>query len=277
MRLSVVIATFDAPDWLEKVLWGYAAQDHRDFEILVADDGSGDETRARIDRLRRETGLDLRHLWHERNGYRRQTILNRAIVEARTDYLVFTDGDCIPRRDFLAVHAARAEPGRFLSGGYCKLPLGLSKLISREDIAAQRCFDLGWLARNGLGGLKALSQKRKLAARGVWADFLDAVTPANASFNNCNSSAWRRDLLAVNGYDERMQYGGADREIGERLEHLGVRGKQIRHRALVVHLDHARGYKTRESIERNLGIRRQVRRERRAWTEHGIVPGARRA
>jgi len=267
MRVSIVVSTYNAPDWLEKVLWGYAAQSHRDFEVVVADDGSTDETRARIDRVRAATGLELRHVWHEDRGYRRQTILNRAILETRTDYLVFTDGDCIPRQDFVAVHVAHAEPGRFLSGGYCKLPLDLSKRIDRDDVLSGRCFDPSWLTSHGLRGR---SQLRKLSARGGWARLLDAVTPAKATFNNCNSSAWKRDLLAVNGYDERMQYGGADREIGERLVHHGIRGKQLRHRAVVLHLDHARGYKTQESIDRNLAIRREVRRGRLAWTPFGI-------
>jgi glycosyltransferase involved in cell wall biosynthesis len=268
MRVSIVVSTYNAPDWLEKVLWGYAAQTHRDFELVVADDGSTDETRDRIDRVRAATGLELRHLWHEDRGYRRQTILNRAILETRTDYVLFTDGDCIPRSDFVAVHVAHAAPGRFLSGGYCKLPLDLSRRIERDDVLSGRCFDPAWLRGNGLRGR---SQLRKLSARGGWARLLDATTPARATFNNCNSSAWKRDLLAVNGYDERMQYGGADREIGERLVHLGVRGKQIRHRAVVLHLDHARGYKTQESIDRNLAIRREVRLRRLAWTPFGIA------
>ena len=91
-----------------------------------------------------------------------------------------------------------------------------------------------------------------------------------ASFNNCNSSAWKGDLIAINGYDERMQYGGPDRELGERLENFGIKSKQIRHKAIVLHLDHARGYKTKESLEKNLAIRKKVKEEKITWTEHGI-------
>src|SRR5690606_36383582 len=160
-----------------------------------------------------------------------------------------------------------AQEGRFLSGGYCKLPMPLSELISKEDIITQRCFDTDWLIRNGLEGS---SQKRKLNAKGKWADFLDFITPANASFNNCNTSAWKKDLLEVNGYDERMQYGGPDREIGERLENKGIKGKQIRHRAICLHLDHSRGYKTQDSLERNLRIRENTRKNKVIKTPYGI-------
>ncbi|HJS07406.1 MAG TPA: glycosyltransferase, partial [Pirellulales bacterium] len=117
MRLSVILSTFNSPAWLEKALWGYAAQSHRNFEVLVADDGSSDETRQRIDVMRVRTGMTIRHIWHEDRGFRKCTILNRAIEAAAADYLVFSDGDCIPRHDFLGVHARLARLGRFLSGG----------------------------------------------------------------------------------------------------------------------------------------------------------------
>lgn len=267
MRVSVIISTFNSPDWLEKVLWGYAVQNYKDFEIIIADDGSDENTRKRIDHMRNVTTLTIRHLWHEHQGYRRQTILNKAILEASTPYIIFTDGDCIPRKDFVMVHVKHAKKGRFLSGGYCKLPMEVSKLISKDDIMRQQCFDFKWLFNNGLRGA---SQKRKLTASPAWGKFLDLITPATATFNNCNSSAWKEDLVAVNGYDERMKYGGPDREIGERLENFGVRGSQIRHQAIVVHLDHARGYKTKESIEKNLAIRREVRKRKIKWTPYGI-------
>tara|TARA_R100001132_G_C3206871_1_gene51615 strand:- start:312 stop:539 length:228 start_codon:yes stop_codon:yes gene_type:complete len=67
-----------------------------------------------------------------------------------------------------------------------------------------------------------------------------------------------------------MQYGGPDRELGERLENFGIKSKQIRHKAIVLHLDHARGYKTKESLEKNLAIRKEVKDQKKVWTEHGI-------
>ena len=101
--------------------------------------------------------------------------------------------------------------------------------------------------------------------------FLDLITTSRASFNNCNSSAWKSDLLAINGYDERMLYGGPDRELGSRLENYKVSGKQVRHTVLCLHLDHPRGYKTKESLDRNLAIRASTKKENKVWTDYGIV------
>ena len=268
MKVSVIISTYNSPEWLEKVLWGYTCQIHKDFEIIVADDGSGKETFDVIRFFQENSQLEIYHIWHEDKGYRRQVILNKAIQNAHTEYLIFTDGDCIPRNDFVITHVEQAERGYFLSGGYCKLSMDISRVIAKENIVSRESFELKWLRSYGSIGA---SQSRKLFAKGKLADFLDFVTPAKPTFNNCNSSAWKDDVVAVNGYDERMQYGGADREMGERLVNYGVLGKQIRHRAIVLHLDHSRGYRTDQSIEKNLGIRKQTRDRKASWTPHGIL------
>lgn len=267
MKISVIVSTYNSEAWLEKVLLGYRQQTWRDFEIIVADDGSRAATRELIEGFARDYPVPLRHVWHEDRGYRRQEILNKAIPLAESPYLLFTDGDCIPRRDFVAVHAALARPGRFLSGGYCKLGMALSERISPDDIASGRAFDPKWLrAHEPLGIHNAL----KLGATTPTGRVLDAITTAKATFNNCNSSAWKDDLLAVNGYDERMKYGGPDRDLGERLVNYGVRGQQIRHRAVCLHLDHERSYRTAESLALNREIRAQTRANRVVATPHGI-------
>ena len=264
---SVIFTTYNQPDWLEKTLLGFAVQDRTDFEVLVADDGSSLETRERIEGLRHSLPYVLRHVWHPDDGFRKCRILNRAIVHSRSEYLVFTDGDCIPRRDFIDTHLRLREPGRFLSGGYFKLPMSVSRDIDADDIASNRCFDLRWLRSRGL---QRAARDAKLAARGGAAALLDAVVPTRASWNGHNASGWKQDLLAANGFDERMGYGGQDRELGERLVNAGIRGKRIRHRAVCVHLDHARGYRTEESIRANLAIRAETRGQRLVRTAHGI-------
>ena len=178
-----------------------------------------------------------------------------------------TDGDCIPRQDFVEVHAKLAEKGKFLSGGYCKLPMTTSKAISKDDIVSGRCFNVSWLKSIDKLGF---SNTLKLGANSLIGKFLDIISPTNPSFNNCNSSGFKADMIAINGYDERMKYGGPDREFGERLENYGVKGKQIRHKAIVLHLDHARGYKTPESLAANLAIRKEVRDKKIVWTNFGI-------
>ena len=268
MKASVIFTTYNSPRALELVLWGLAAQTRRGFEVVVADDGSGEETRAVIDRLRGETGLDLKHVWHEDRGFRKTEILNRAILESSGDYLIFTDGDCIPRRDFVDVHLRLAERGRFLSGGYLKLPKEVSEAITPEDVWSGRVAEVGWLRAKGWRpGRHALRLVRSPAAAAV----LDALTPTKPTWNGHNASGWRDDLFRVNGYDMEMAYGGLDRAVGECLENAGVRGKQLRFRAPVLHLHHERPYVDRDKVRANRAHRARIRAEGRTRSARGLA------
>ena len=268
MRLSVVFTTYNSPRWLEKVLWGYSVQTHKDFELVIADDGSTAETAELIERMRGETGLAIKHVWHEDKGFRKCRILNKAILQADSDYLVFTDGDCIPRSDFLAVHAARAEPGCYLSGGYYKLPMSTSEAISPEDIRSGRCFELPWLLAHGLP--RHFYKNLRLTATPRQARLFNRITLTKCNFKGSNGSAWRSDVLRVNGFDERMQWGGLDREFGVRLVNAGVKPRHVRYDAICIHLDHPRGYADPERVAANKALRESVARSRITRTPHGI-------
>lgn len=270
MKISVIISTYNQPEWLAKVLHGYLCQTHKDFEIVIADDGSDARTREVIERFGRKTDLQVRHVWHPDNGFQKSRILNMAVVESTGDYLVFTDGDCIPRKDFVAAHVAHASPATFLSGGYCKLPMELSQRITPEDIGTGRAFKISYLRSNGLRGF---SQTLKIGMPEWLRPVMDSITPRKATWNGCNSSTWKSAILAVNGHNEEMQYGGQDREMGERLVNSGLLAQQIQHRAILLHLDHKRSYKTPESIMKNRAIRQQVIASGSVWCENGIVKG----
>ncbi|MGI9265762.1 MAG: glycosyltransferase family 2 protein [Gammaproteobacteria bacterium] len=257
MKISVILSTYNQPDWLEKSVWGYMAQTDRNFEIIVADDGSGPETTSRIGMLAAESDIRIRHVWQEDDGFQKTRILNKAILASGGDYLLFSDGDCIPRSDFVAVHRQHAQPGRFLSGGYFKLPMAVSQAISRQDIEAGDPFSSDWLKARGVR--KPQHKWWKLTASGKKTRFLNRCTPAKASWNGHNASGWRSDIVTANGFDERMRYGGEDRELGERLVNAGIRPIQLRYSTVCLHLDHARGYVDAASRRLNDDIRRETR------------------
>jgi glycosyltransferase involved in cell wall biosynthesis len=263
--ISVILSTYNQPLWLEKVLWGYSCQSDSHFEIVIADDGSGEETKRVIDSMREQTNLVIQHVWQAHEGFGKSRILNKATLAASGEYLIFSDGDCIPRADFISVHRRFAQPGRYLSGGYTKLPQLLSQQLTKEDILAGRVFSSSWLAAQGFA-----SKTWHKHAAGRWAWFWNLVSPTKATWNGHGSSTWKQDILRVNGHNEEMRYGGQDREMGERLENLGLKGKRIRYYAIVMHLDHPRGYATPESIAKNKEIRRHTRQNQITWTPEGI-------
>lgn len=269
MQTSVIVSTYNSPVWLEKVLLGYASQRADGFEVVVADDGSGPETEAVVARFAGHPRFRLRHVWHEDQGFRKCAILNRGIEACHGDYLVFTDGDCIPHPDFVATHQRLAEKGRFLTGTCCRLPMDLSRTISEEDITSGRLFRPGWLLRHGF--LRTSLLRRTLALGLGFNRPLDQrSTRPKRSFHGNNASCARADALAVGGFDTRIGYGGEDREFGYRLEHLGLRAKIVRHSALTAHLDHARGYRDKAVRAANLRIIEETRTTRRVRTSSGI-------
>lgn len=268
MTTSVILTTYNEPLWLDKVLYGYSLQTNQSFRLIIADDGSTGETTKVIQRYKKMLGEQrLIHVWQEDDGFQKSRIMNKAILATGDDYLIFSDGDCIPRADFVATHVSRAQPGYFLSGGYFKLNTEVSRKVEKEHIKSGEAFTKAWLYAQGL---PKTYKTMKLTAGGWRADFLNWITPAGSPWNGHNSSGWRDDILKVNGYDERMQYGGQDRELGERLENAGIKSKQIRYSAICLHLEHARPYRTNSSIDKNRCIRKTTRKEKRVWTEYGL-------
>ncbi len=265
LTIGVIISTYNNPQWLEKTLWGYEAQTRPADEIIIADDGSGPETAALIRRF--EGVLPIRHVWQEDRGFRKTAILNKALNHAESIYLVFTDQDCVPRPDFLATHERLARRGHFLSGGYFKLPMDISRQLTRDDILSGRAFHLSWLKEQGL---ERSFKWTKLIGNPAFAWLMNHITPTHATWNGMNSSGWRDDLLEANGFDERMQYGGEDRELGERLANAGIHGRQIRYSAVTLHLDHSRPYVNEEAWRLNNAIRKETKRSHLTRTDYGL-------
>ena len=267
LRTSVILSTYNEPKWLEKVIIGFQNQTELPDELIIADDGSTKETKEVINSLISVSPFPIIHVWQEDDGFQKTKILNKALLKVTGEYIVFTDGDCIPRSDFIDVHKKNARKGYFLSGGYFKLPLITSILITAQDIKNKNAFTVSWLVNKGL---KKTYKTLKLSASGWQQKMLNFLTPAGATWNGHNASGWLSDILHAKGFDERMQYGGEDRELGERLFNAGIKSKQLRYSAVVVHLDHKRGYVQPQMKLKNKEIRKQTKKQKLTQTLYGI-------
>lgn len=265
--VGVVFTTYNRPHDLARVLAGYATQTQPDFEIVIADDGSGEETLACIEAARRDWKLNIRHVWHEDIGFRKCRILNRAILETGADYLILTDGDCIPHPDFVAGHIALARPGYFVSGGCVRLGERATSAIAPSHVLNGDVYDARWLRQHGES---PANLRKMLLSAPPWNNVFNAITTTRPTWNGHNSSTWREEMLAVNGFDERLGYGGLDREFGERLERCGMSGIQARYTLICLHLDHPRPYRAREIMDANMKIRKENARQRVRRTGYGL-------
>lgn len=267
MKVSVIITTYNAEEWLRKVLVGFSVQTEKDFEIIIADDGSSEKTKQIIQSFSGVFQNEIQHVWHPDNGFQKCKIVNQAILKSNSDYLLFTDGDCIPREDFVATHLKYQEDGYLLSGGYYKLPMSISELISDANIVNQECFSIHWLRSMGI---KTSIKLTKLVQNSYFTSFMNWITPTKKTFNGHNTSCFKKDILAVNGFNEKMQYGGLDRELGERLFNYGILAKQIRYATICVHLDHKRSYSSPEIWKCNKAIRNYNKKHSITYIESGI-------
>ena len=266
--ISVIVSTYNSDLWLNKVLIGFNNQTFRDFEILVADDGSNQKTKDLIKRIKPNLFYKIKHVWHPDNGFQKTIILNKALSQTKGKYIVFTDGDCIPKADFLEKHNKFKQTGFFLSGGCFRLNGYLSNLINEDDILSENCFSYSWLR---IKGLPISFKNLKILVNDFFAETLNLITTTRPSWNGHNSSGWKKDIISVNGFDERMRYGGEDRELGERLINLGIRSKQIRYSAICLHLYHERSYVNENSWKKNNKIRSETRSKKLIRTKFGLI------
>lgn len=235
MKAAVVVTTYNRPDALEAVLEGLRAQSDLDFEVLVADDGSTEDTKSVVDRFQGNSPFPLRHVWQEDQGFRAAAIRNRAIAATTADYVIFTDGDCVPSRDFVRVHKRLAEPGYFLGANRVLLSATLTRNVIAARVPIHRWSWHEWVRvwmRRDVNRLLPLltlpdgSFRKWSSAR--W-----------KGIKTCNLSVWRRDLIRVNGLDERYEgWGLEDSDLVIRLLHAGVKHKSARFAAPVFHLWH---------------------------------------
>lgn len=263
--IAVIVSTYNNPRALGLVLAGLERQTRPPQELLIADDGSGAETRALIDAWRRRLPYPVEHVWHPDAGFRKCRILNQAILAARSEYLVFFDGDCVPSAHCLATHAARAAPHRYVSGG--KVLLGARLSAALDEAAVRR----GILDRPGRWWLE-VGKKRRLVISGIplLRDLLDRNVRRPPGWRGENASTWAAHARAVGGFDERFTYGYEDADFGQRLLLAGVIGVSVRYTAPVYHLDHPRPWRNDRVIAANRALYDENRAARVVRTPHGI-------
>jgi glycosyltransferase involved in cell wall biosynthesis len=235
MKTAVIVTTYNRPDALAAVLEGYCAQRDREFELIVADDGSTEETKSIVAAFERREAYPLRYVWQEDRGFRAAAIRNRAVAATTADYVIFTDGDCIPSVGFVEAHRRLAEPGFFLGANRVLLASALTQRVLAERVPIHTWGWVQWAAvwvRRGVNRLLPLLVLPDGSFRKWRPDRWEGI-------KTCNLSAWRKDLIRVNGLDESYQgWGLEDSDLVIRLLHAGVKHKSARFAAPVFHLWH---------------------------------------
>lgn len=251
--ISVIVTTYNRPDALVAVLRGLKRQSERNFEVLIADDGSKDETQRAIAAEAAGSPVPIRHLWQADEGFRAAAARNKGIAAARGDYLIFLDGDCVPQRDFVARHRALAEPGRTVTGSRILLSESFTEAALAGGLDAAELG--GWLRHRLRGEVNKLLPFFLRLPDGAWRH---REGFAWRRIKSCNLATWKSDALRVNGFDETFAgWGHEDADFVLRLLNAGVKRKDGALATEVLHLWHKEAQRDRESINRQRVAERQ--------------------
>jgi glycosyltransferase involved in cell wall biosynthesis len=224
---SLVISTYNWPDALELVLESVLNQTIAPNEILIADDGSGEATKNVIEAFKQKTIIPVKHYWHEDNGFRKTIIMNKAIVEATSEYIIQIDGDIILHPQFIADHLKDAVNGYYIKGSRSMLSSDrTAQILTTKNIHISPLS-------TGVGSKINATHFPPLAFlfRG------DRLRSNN--LRGCNFSFWKKDFVVVNGYNNDLEgWGHEDIELAARLTNLGVKQRQLKLKAICFHLYH---------------------------------------
>jgi len=259
--LSLVIAVYQRHDFLERVFTSLADQTFRDYEVIVADDGSGPQMREVIDQHRRALGREIHHVWHEDDGFRKTIIANRAVLDARANYLVFIDGDCILHHRFLERHARRRAQGRVLVGRRVMFDRELTERVTLDDIQSRRIERVSYWWKH------AGKNDRRNGFYVPAMDWMRNRRRADHQILGSNFSVHRDDFLRINGYDERIVGRGLeDNNLSTRFLNSGMRLFSVRYEALQYHCSHAS-----DAFAHTPDVVEHFRDSTEVRTRHGIV------
>jgi glycosyltransferase involved in cell wall biosynthesis len=247
-KASVIIPVYNAVRHLELVLAGFCRQTFTDFELIVADDGSGPEMRRFVEDFTRRSLFQTKYVFQPDEGFRKCRILNAAIRLAATDYLVFSDGDCIPHSRFLAAHWEHREPRSVLLGRRVNLGERISAGLTPDKVAAGR---LEKLSLEKLAG--AITGQGSHWDEGIYlrSDLLRRAISRKKPYMLGSTYSLEKSLVEeVNGFNEEfVGYGGEDIEFECRLQLAGARFKWVRHQAIQYHLYHPPKRETAANVD----------------------------
>ncbi len=251
--VSVVITTYNRSDALLAVLQALLHQSDRNFEVIVADDGSRDEHRRAVLESPVAQSCRITHVWHPDVGFTASRIRNRGVAASHGAYIVFLDGDCVPEVDFIARHKALAQPGCFVNGSRVLLSAAFTEqVLATGELVSGRTRSY-WLRQRFTGHASKLSGLLRLpdGALRLHRDF------SWKGIRSCNMGVWRVDFERVDGFDESfVGWGHEDADFVLRLHHSGVVRKNGFCATEVFHLWHREAARSQESHNASVVVQR---------------------
>ncbi|CAM3928580.1 putative glycosyl transferase [Vibrio aerogenes CECT 7868] len=236
---TVIVAFYNNVDALRCIIRALEKQPEH-FEIMIADDGSTQENVDLVKALIANSHKKITHVWQEDKGFRKNRLLNKCIHAAQSPYMIFLDGDCIPQEHFVFDHLKNKEEHTFLNGRRVNIHADVKHDLYR-DANPHRFFVSNMIrlfVRYLIGYGKHIEKGVRITAS--W--LASYINRRERGLLGCNFSAWKADLIAINGFDNRYETPGTgeDTDLEFRLLGAGMKKKNILHQAVVLHIMHPR-------------------------------------
>ena len=243
--ISVIVTTYNWPAALTLCLDSLFVQQDNNFEIIIADDGSSPSNVEMVKAYCKDSPVSIRYIHHDDQGFRAGTIRNRAVAESSGEYLLFIDGDCLLRPNFIARHRQLADRGFFVPGNRVLLGQAFTQEVIKHKIPLHTesfyYFILLW-AKNNINRLSGFVN--------LPLGFLRYIQPKKwQKAMTCNLGIWRNDFIKINGFDEVFEgWGYEDSDLVIRLIHAGIKRKEGRFAVPVLHLWHFHNDKSNHDV-----------------------------
>jgi glycosyltransferase involved in cell wall biosynthesis len=268
-KLTLIISVYNKVRELELIFAALEHQSFKDFEIIIADDGSGITVRDLIKKKLKEKKLKISHIRQEDEGFRKNRILNKAIKSSVCDYLVFIDGDCLPHSDFIRQHYKNREQNTVLCGSRVMLSEKLSNTITADKITNGN-FENGTFKRI-LDSFRDKKERSTNVEEGIYieSDFIrNLIRRKMPRLLGCNYSLPKDLMLKINGLDENYTGPGIgeDSDIEFRLKLSGASLRSVRNKAIVFHFYH----KVTDENPKNFKYFESVKQKKEYICENGI-------
>ncbi|AWX14691.1 glycosyl transferase [Mergibacter septicus] len=234
LTVSLIITTYNRPDALSAVLQSVLVQTELPQQVIIADDGSTQETAAVIQQFQANFPVPLIHSWQTDDGFKLAESRNRALAQATADYIVVIDGDMVMHPQFIADHKRAAKKNVFIQGGRVVLPAEKTAEILQNPLNYQQ---IKWYQK----GIEKRFEKRLSACHLPWLNMLlhQEKSDYYKGIRGCNMGFFRQDALAINGFNnDFVGWGREDSEFVARLFNAGVKRRDIRFAAIAYHLYH---------------------------------------
>lgn len=238
---TLVTSTYNWPEALELLLLSVMEQSVLPDEVIVADDGSTDETRQLINRYQKIFPVPLHHIWHEDKKFRKAKIMNKAIAKAKYEYIVEIDGDIIIHPHFIEDHVRFAVKGHYLYGSRVNIQKKILPEIFKKKQTAFHFFS------------KGIKKRTRTLRIPFLMNFANSKDSISLKLRGCNMSFWKKDFIAINGFNETFEgWGNEDSEMIQRLHNIGIKGKRLKFAGIVYHIYHKEQDRSRVIVNREI-------------------------